>query len=86
MDYQITCITPDGSDPGRRIDGVGGPWGRLSEDQAIAMIDAGHTFWTSVNGLRADVRVGGSILGGRFLTTSPDGYLPNNLLHLPRCW
>jgi hypothetical protein len=86
MDYQITCITPDGRDPGRRIDGVGGPWGHFSEDQAIAMIRAGHTFWTMVNWMRADVYIGGSALGTEYLTTSPDGYLPNNLLHLPPCW
>lgn len=86
MDYQITCITPDGNDPGRRIDMVGGPViGVQSEDTVITWIGQGHTFWTSVSGYRAEVYVGGTVLGTRFLTTSPDGRLQNNLLHLPRC-
>ena len=84
--YEINCIIPDGSDPGRRIDAVGGPvLGVQNEDTVIRMIDNGHTFWTMVNGVRATVYVGGTHLTGRYLTTSPDGYQPNNLLKLPRC-
>jgi hypothetical protein len=84
--YEINCIIPDSSDPGRRIDAVGGPEiGVQTEDTVIAWIAQGHTFWTMVNGVRANVRVGGSLLTGQFLTTSPDGYQPNNLLKLPRC-
>ena len=84
--YEINCIIPDGSDPDRRIDSVGGPEiGIQKEDTVIAWIDQGHTFWTRVNGVQANVYVGGTILGGRFLTTSRDGYQPNNLLKLQRC-
>lgn len=86
MDYQITRIIPDGSDPGRRIDAVYGPvCGLLYEDAAIRLIDAGNTFFfTDVNYSRADVYVAGTFLGTRWLTTSPDGYGPNNLCQLPR--
>lgn len=84
MQYQITHIVPDGSDPGRRIDAVYGPTcGLLPEDSAIAMIDAGDGFYTSVYGVTAAVYVAGTWLTGRFLTTSPDGFGPNNLCQLP---
>lgn len=85
-DYEINCIIPDSSDPGRRIDAVGGPViGVQKIDTVIRWIDEGHTFWTMVGGVRAKVFVGGTLLTGRFLTTSPDGYQPNNLLKLQRC-
>jgi hypothetical protein len=84
--YEINCIIPDSNDPGRRIDAVGGPvMGVHDEDTVIRWIDEGHTFWTMVNDVQAKVYVGGTILTGRYLTTSPDGYQPNNLLKLPRC-
>ena len=86
MDYLVTCIVPHGLLSGR-IQAIGGPaFGVFSEDKAIALINSGTArFYTLVNGRRADVYVGGTFLTGMYLTTSPDGYLPNNLLHLPRC-
>jgi hypothetical protein len=86
-DYHVTCIIPDSRDPGRRIDAVGGAFGVIDEDTAITMIRQGHTFYTQggLMNLRAPVRIAGSILGGEYLTTSPDGYLPNNLLHMAHC-
>lgn len=86
MDYQITHIIPDGADPGRRIDAIYGPaCGLIYEDAAIRMIDSGqHSFYTYVLGVRANVYVAGNIFGTRFLTTSPDGFGPNNLCQLPR--
>lgn len=85
MAYLITHVVPDGTDPDRRIDAVYGPLCLyLLEDQAISMIDRGDSFYTFEGGVNARVYVAGSILGRRWLTTSPDGYGPNNLCKLPR--
>ena len=85
MDYQVTHIIPDGADPGRRIDAIYGPvCGLIYEDQAIQMIDSRlHSFFTFVGYQRANVYVASSVFT-RFLTTSADGYGPNNLCQLPR--
>jgi hypothetical protein len=86
MDYQVVCAVPDGNDPDRRIDAIGAAGlGIVPEDRAIAMIDVGHRFHTYVSGFRAEVYVKGGGFTRRFLTTSPDGYGPNNLCKLPRC-
>lgn len=86
MDYQVVCATPDGSDSDRRIDSIGAAGlGILSQDRAIAMVDAGYAFHTYVYGVRAKVYVRGGGLTRRYLTTSADGYGPNNLCRLPRC-
>lgn len=89
--HQVRCTTKDGPDWDRRIDGIGGngtdgPW-RLSTDRAIEGIKNGTwTFYTVVNGVRATVLVRRHPTSGReFLTTSPDGVRPNNLLLLPDC-
>jgi len=89
---QVTCSKKDGPDLDHRIDGIGGPaqgggnWFR-DLDAAIADIEAGrYVFYTSVNGVRANVLVKRHPVSGRkYLTTSPDGYQPNNLLKLPDC-
>jgi hypothetical protein len=91
-DYQVTCITPDSADTDRRIDRLGGI--RTSEggtwndsiDNVIAAIGNGHTFWVSVQNRRVGVyRVIHPVSRRWYLTTDPDGFLPNNLLNLPRC-
>jgi hypothetical protein len=86
-DWQITCIIADGIDPGRRIDAVGGAFGVLPIDQAIAWIRSGEQFHTYVGGQWARVYIAGmnGLMTREYLTTSPDGILPNNLLLLPRC-
>ncbi len=85
MSYQITHVVPDGADPDRRIDAVYGPsCSYLLEDQAIAMIDKGASFHTFEGGVGARVYVAGNSLSRRWLTTSADGYGPNNLCKLPR--
>lgn len=85
-DYHITCIRRDRMDPDRTIDGIGGPiCGYLPMNEALRWIDAGHTFHTYFNGVRAEVFAVGTMLGGRYLTTSADGLLGNNLLHLEEC-
>ena len=86
MDYQVTCIVPHNQISGR-IQAIGGPgFGVLMEDAAIARIQLGvDRFHTFVGGLRAEIIVEGSWLTGQYLKTTADGYLENNLLHLPRC-
>jgi hypothetical protein len=84
-DYQVSCIIPDGSDPDRRIDSLGGPAFKTAPiDDVIGWIEGGHTFWVSVGGYRVNVIIG--IRNGRkYLTTEGDGFPPNNLLNLPHC-
>lgn len=86
--YQIVCVVQDSSDPGYRIDAVGvHELGRVIPiDEAIAMHDAGHRFWTIAHGNQANVYVHGGLMMPRYMTTSPDGFGPNNLLELPPCW
>ncbi len=90
-DVQVHCINKrDRYNPHERIHAIGGVdytgkrwW--LPEEQAIASIKSGqYTFYTRVNGYRADVRIGWH-LGREYLTTEPDGQQPNTLLSLPEC-
>ena len=91
--HEITCISPDGSDPDRRIDAIGGasgaensggPW-KLSLDAAIAGIESGKwSFWTRGGGTPVNVIVA-TRNGRKYLKTENDGQEPNNLLSLPRC-
>jgi hypothetical protein len=84
--YQVTHIVPDGSDPGRRIDAIYGPvCGLVYEGNAIQLIQKGiASYYTLVGGMRAQVYVAQHAFGQPFLTTSADGYGPNNLCQLPR--
>lgn len=85
---QVTCSTKDGPDQDRRIDGIGGTAGGgwyLATPDAITAIKSGEwTFYTVTNGVRANVLVRGHP-PREYLTTSPDGIRPNNLLALPNC-
>lgn len=93
-DHQVTCITPDASDADQRIDAIGGATGgegtngrwKLDIDRAIAGIENGTwSFWTKVNGQRANIEVKQRSNGRKYLKTTADGYEPNNLLALPKC-
>lgn len=86
MDYQVTCIRRDGRDQDRRIDRLGGPQFNDTIDAVIAAIRQGHTFWTSVNGYRAEVVIKTHPQSWRpYLATAADNYPHNNLLNLPEC-
>jgi hypothetical protein len=50
---EITCIVPDSSDPGERIEAVGGTGGQKSEDAVIAEIDGGALSIGSAWGCRS---------------------------------
>jgi hypothetical protein len=88
-DYRIDCTTKDGPDPNYSIDGFGGlnPDGTrwyVTLARILELMDAGHTFWVSVQGRRVEaypVTRGNS----RYVTTTADSFPPNNLLHLTDC-
>jgi len=91
--HEVTCIVPDGNDPDRHIDKIGGkvgatnggPWS-LSIDDAISGIEAGKwSFWTRGDRRTAHVIVAKRPNGRKYLKTDADGIEPNNLLALPRC-
>jgi hypothetical protein len=88
-DFQITCINKRGGhkNPHERIEYIGnqsGKW-KLAEDDAIGRINRGEdTFYTLVNGRRANIIV--AVHNGRqYLKTTADGYSPDNLLSLSEC-
>ena len=92
--HQVTCIIPDGSDPDRRIDSIGGatggengngPW-TLKLDDAIAGIeDRRWRFWTTDTEGNSVWVIIAKRNGKKYLKTEADGEEPNNLLALPRC-
>jgi hypothetical protein len=85
MATEITCIVPDSSDPGQRIDSVGGSGWTKSEDTVIREIDDGtESYYTNAAGQRADVIVMRD-KGTPDLRTDPDATTENNLLKLPAC-
>lgn len=84
--YQVTCVTPDGSDVDRRIDALGGPGWYGSIDDVISWIESGiNGFWVNVNGYRDEVIVAMRRNGRKYLKTRGDGHEPNNLLNLRAC-
>ena len=90
MDLQITCINKTyRQDPHDRIPSVGGEnsgsrWKKL-QTTVISEIEARvNTFYTRVNGVRANVIVA-THNGHKYIKTENDGLHPNNLLSLPEC-
>jgi hypothetical protein len=85
-DVQITCINKQPrNNPYEGITHVGNSQGRWPRDQVVDWIRSGaHTFFTSVNGKRADI---GVVDGpnGPYLQTYADDAWNNNLLALPEC-
>ena len=84
--FVVTATRKDGPDHDRRIDALQLNNGRVyTEDAIIAAYDAGDRFITQVAGFpKVDVVPRLRNLT-RFLTTTPDNRLGNNLLHLPDC-
>jgi hypothetical protein len=57
----------------------------MTEDDAIRHIETGtYLFFVSVNGRPVDI-VLASHNRRKYLKTTADGYVPNNLLNLPEC-
>lgn len=90
MDLQITCINKTNrQDPHDRIHSVGGEHGgnrwKKSQATVISEIESGiNTFYTRVNGVRANVIVS-THNGHKYIKTANDALHPNNLLSLPEC-
>ena len=86
-EYQIICCTPDGSDANRAIDYLGtSEFGFKKLDYYVGLVESGHSFYTLVDGKKAAVYLRENPTRNyKYLTTSPDGYGPNNLLRLPTC-
>ncbi len=84
---QITRITKtDRFNPHERITHVGGAKWRLTQKEAIALIDANQwRFYVAQGGQSVDVIVETSRYGHRYLKTKADGEQPDNLLSLPQC-
>lgn len=90
MDLEITCINKTNrEDPHDRIQNVGGEnsgsrWKKL-QTTVIVEIEAGiNTFYTRVNGVRANGIVA-THNGHKYIKTVNNGLYPNNLLSLPEC-
>lgn len=86
MDRQITCINKTNRyDPHERISRVGGAGWRMSQAEVVSAIEKKtDTFYTFVNGKRANVIVAAHN-GNKYIKTENDGLQPNNLLELPEC-
>ena len=85
---QVTCVsTASVGLVGEVITHIGANGLRWTKDEAISLIDSGRVeFFTRVNGYEARVHVVRPRYGAPYLHTDPDGYGPNNLLSLNRCW
>jgi hypothetical protein len=85
-DARITCINKiPRNDTHHGITHLGGNGWKWTRQQVIESIEAGsNTFYTQVNGKRADVGVV-SDEHGKYLRTHADGYYNDNLLALPEC-
>lgn len=85
-DVRVTCINKQPrQDPHEGITHLGGSNWRWTRQQVIDSINAKtNTFYTLVNGKRADV---GVVQGphGQYVRTHADGYWNNDLLALPEC-
>jgi Protein of unknown function (DUF3892) len=90
--HQVTCIEKPGgnSNTHERISAIGGKnadgsrW-KLSEDKAIEGIEDGtYEFYVTKNGKTVDVIVE-KRNGTKFLKTTADGDIPDNLLSLDKC-
>lgn len=85
-DLQVTCInkTPR-NNPHEGITHLGGFGWKKTREQVVREIDARvNTFYTSVNGTRANVAVREGT-NGKYVQTHADGYWNDNLLALPEC-
>ena len=86
-DARVRCINkvPHHLDAHYGITHLGGDGWKWSREQCIASILAGtNTFYTLVNGARAEVHVVDGPCG-RYLRTHADGRWSDNLLALPEC-
>lgn len=85
-DAQVTCINKQPrNDPHEGITHLGGAGWKWTRQQVIISIEnQSNTFFTMVNGKRADI---GVVKGpnGKYVRTYADGQWSDNLLALPEC-
>src|SRR5262245_29403823 len=85
-DVQVRCINKQPrNNPHEGITHLGGAGWKWTREQVIYSIEArNNTFYTHVNGKRADV---GVVQGpyGKYVRTHADGQWNDNLLALPEC-
>lgn len=85
-DVQVRCINKQPrNDPHEGITHLGGDQWKWTRQQVVTSIEAKtNTFFTYVNGKRADV---GVVNGpnGKYVRTYADGKWNDNLLALPEC-
>jgi hypothetical protein len=84
---EVTCITkrPSHYDTHERIQALGGSGWRKAEDDLIREIErATNSYYVRVGSRSVQVVVS-THRGRRYLRTTTDNYLPNNLLALPEC-
>lgn len=86
--FQVNCHKPDGSDPDRRLEGLGGPGGGgwyRHIDTLINLIENGDRFWTTDTNRNSVWIIIATRNGRKYLKTENDGVEPNNLLALRHC-
>jgi len=88
-DVLVTCVhKEDRQNPHEGIISIGGPGGggwNWPRQTVIESINAGtNTFYTLVNGKRADISVVNGP-NGPYIRTHADGIWTDNLLALPEC-
>jgi hypothetical protein len=85
-DVRVLCVNKQPrQDPHHGITHLGGDGWKRTRDDVVRSIEARtNTFYTLVNGTRADV---GVVNGpnGKFVRTHADGKWTDNLLALPEC-
>jgi len=84
--YQITCVTKRyRANPLEGITQLCGPgWGRLARDRVVTLIEARiHSFYTLIDGRRAEVAVVREPRRRGYLRTRADGEWNDDLLALP---
>lgn len=89
-DVQVTCTTKEGGSGHEHITHVGGPgagtrWWWTTEAVIQSIEAKTNTFFTRVNGVRAEIGVVTPERGRRYLRTYADGRWSDNLLALPAC-
>jgi hypothetical protein len=85
---QITCVSTTSQGFITEVITHVGTSGQMwTKDEAISAAENGLVqFFTRVAGHEAPVHVVRPRYGSPYLHTHPDGYGPNNLLALDRCW
>ncbi len=89
-DVQVMCVNkPNRYSTHEAITHLGGTaeggW-RMAVTSVINTIRSGtNTFYTLVNGKRANIRIVRGTSGREHVQTEADGRLTNNLLELPEC-